>query len=65
MYGPHGSLPLLRWPNGLDKGEPMEVNEARKAFERELRLLTNAQPAILTERLIDLIIAIQKATHGK
>jgi len=39
----------------------MEVNEARRAFERELRLLTNAPPAVLTERLIDLIIAVERA----
>ena len=39
----------------------MEVNEARRAFERELRLLTNAQPSVLTERLIDLIIAVGRA----
>jgi len=43
----------------------MEINEARRAYEEELRRLTGKPPSVLTERLIDLIVAIQKATHGK
>ena len=39
----------------------MEVNEARRAFEEELRCLTGKPPSVLTERLIDLIIAVKRA----
>jgi hypothetical protein len=39
----------------------MEVNEARRAYEEELRRLTGKPPSVLTERLIDLIIAVERA----
>ena len=39
----------------------MNVSEARKAFEQELKIQTGKQPSVLTERLIDLIIAVERA----
>ena len=44
----------------------MNVSEARKAFEEELKIQTGKQPSILTERLIDLIVAVERSkTNGK
>lgn len=36
-----------------------DSTEARRAFEKELQRLINKPPSVLTERLIDLIQAIQ------
>ena len=36
-----------------------DVNEARKAFERELQRLTGKPAQQATERLIDLIVAVR------
>jgi hypothetical protein len=36
-----------------------DVNEARKAFERELQRLTGKPAQQTTERLIDLIVAVR------
>ena len=36
-----------------------DVNEARKAFERELQRLTGQPSQQTTERLIDLIVAVR------
>ena len=36
-----------------------DITEARRAFEEELQRLINKPPSVLTERLIDLIQAIQ------
>jgi len=44
----------------------MDVSEARKAFEEELKIQTGKQPSILTERLIDLIVAVERSKiNGK
>jgi hypothetical protein len=37
----------------------MDINEARAAFEIELRRAINGPPQQLTERLIDLIYAVR------
>ena len=45
-----------------------DVNEARKAFERELQRLTGKPAQQATERLIDLIVAVRdelRKTNGK
>lgn len=45
-----------------------DVNEARKAFERELQRLTGKPSLHTTERLIDLIVAVRdelRKTNGK
>lgn len=46
----------------------MNVNEARAAFEAELKRVINQPPQQLTERLIDLVKAIRvelRKTDGK
>ena len=45
-----------------------DVNEARKAFERELQRLTGKPAQPTTERLIDLIVAVRdelRKNNGK
>jgi hypothetical protein len=44
-----------------------KVNEARRAFEQEFKRLTGKPPQVLTERLIDLIVAVRdelRRTNG-
>lgn len=45
-----------------------DISDARKAFEREMQKITGKPPQILTERLIDLVVAIRdelRARDGK
>jgi hypothetical protein len=44
-----------------------KVNEARRAYEQEFKRLTGKPPHVLTERLIDLIVAVRdelRRTNG-
>jgi hypothetical protein len=43
----------------------MDINEARAAFELELKRAINVPPQQLTERLIDLIYAVREELRKK